>query len=308
MKYALFFRRSAHLAALFGSFLVLTACGEKANSPAHTGQWVAKVNGQEITIHQVNVELNNAGPAVAGMPAEVAQRRVVETIVERQLLVDAAVKAKQDREPDVIQAIEQAKQQIIAQAYLRKTLGSHLAPSQDDISEYYNKNPDLFAKRKQFEMRQLSVDSTAFNDALAQAVDSAKSIDDVETSFSAKNVKFVKGRILRTSTDLPPQMRESMDKLLGGKPFVIHNGPNVIVATMSVIGEAPLSLQEAAPQIAQYLANTRGRDATAAEIARLRKDAHIEYQTGYGPAAPDASKTASNETSSAVDRAAAGLR
>jgi EpsD family peptidyl-prolyl cis-trans isomerase len=308
MKYASFFRCSAHVTALLGSFLLLTACGQKATSSNHNGQWVAKVNDKEITVHQVNAELSNAGASVADMPAEVAQRRMVEAIVERQLLVDAAVKAKQDRDPEVMQTIEQAKQQIIAQAYLRKTLGSRLTPSQADVSDYYNKNPDLFAKRKQLEMRQLSVDNAAFNDDLAQAVDSAKSLDDVESSFNAKNVKFVKGRVLRTSTDLPPQMRENMDKLISGKPFVVRTGSNVIVGTMSVTGEAPVNLQEAAPQIAQYLINTRGREASAAEIARLRKDAHIEYKTGYGPAAPDANKTASKDTSSAVDRAAAGLR
>lgn len=302
MKYVSIFRRGAHVTALLGSVLILAACGEKTSSSTHTGQWVAKINNQEITVHQVNVELSNAGPAVAGIPPDVAQRRMLETILERQLLVDAAVKNKQDREPEVMQAIEQAKQQIIAQAYLRKTLGSRVTPSQADINDYYNKNPDLFAKRKQFEMRQLTIDSSVLNDDLTKAIDNAKSIEDVEAAFDGKNVKFLKNRIVRTTTDLPPQMRESMDKLLGGKPFVIRTGPTVIVATISVIGEAPLTLPEASPQIAQYLATTREREAAAAEIARLRKEAHIEYKTGYGPA------TARTETSSAVDHAATGLR
>lgn len=311
MKHQLFTGHPAHVTVVLTSMLVaisliLSACSDKSVAPA--GQWVAKVNDHEITVHQVNAELSNAGPAATGLPADVVQRRMVDAIVERQLLVDAAAREKLDRAPEVTQAIEQARQQIIAQAYVRKTLGVNLAPSPGDISDYYDKNPDLFAKRKQLEMRQLSVDNAAVDDHMARIVDAARTLDDVEAAFTANHVKFVKGRLLRTGSDFPPPMRANMDKLLSGKPFVLRTGAGVTVATMSVSGEAPVSLQEATPEIAQYLVNARGRDATHAELTRLRKEAQIEYKSGYGPAIVPAEKSVSNALSAPVDRAAAGLR
>nr|WP_314544164.1 EpsD family peptidyl-prolyl cis-trans isomerase [uncultured Massilia sp.] len=307
------------MAALLAGLLALGGCGDKSAAGGPAGQWVARVNDREITVHQVNAELNGAG-AGAALPAEAAQRRAVESLVDRRLLVDAALEAKQDREPETMQAIELAREQIIAQSYLRKTMGQPPRPTPGEVGAYFDANPDLFAKRKQYEMRQIAVDTAVFDTVLKGAVDGARSLEDVEAAFAARDVRFATERAMRTGADMPPAMRAKLDTLVGGKPFVIRTNAKVLVATLSYVGEAPVSLAEATPQIEQRLLATRVRDAAMTEVARLRKQARIEYKDGYGPVQANPANPANPagpantvvgdaaDALSSVDRAAPGLR
>lgn len=312
---------AALLAGLLAGFLALGGCGDKPAAGGPAGQWVARVNDREITVHQVNAELSagltGAGAAAAALPAEAAQRRAVESLVDRRLLVDAALEAKQDREPETMQAIELAREQIIAQSYLRKTMGQPPKPTPAEVGAYFDANPDLFAKRKQYEMRQIAVDTAVFDTVLKGAVDGARSLEDVEAAFAARDVKFATERAMRTGADMPPAMRAKLDTLVGGKPFVIRTNAKVLVATLSHVGEAPVSLAEATPQIEQRLLAMRVRDAAMTEVARLRKQARIEYKDGYGPVQVNPANPAgpantvvgdAADALSSVDRAAPGLR
>lgn len=296
-------RRVGRNSLALASLLALAACGQKSDAPAPTGQWVAKVNEREITVHQVNAEMNglNAG----ALPAAAAQRRVVDSLVERRLLVDAAAKTGAERTPEVLLAIEKAKEQIIAQHYLRQTVGAPKKPSAAEVSEYFKQHPALFAERKQYDMRQLVVETAQFTDEVKRKVDTAATLDEVEAALSAANIKFAKGRTLRTSAEMPAPMLGKLEALSSGKPFVVRAPANVVIATMSFVKDVPVTQQEATPQIEQYLANASAQKAASAEIARLRKEAKLEYKPGYGP---DTATAAAGANTAAVDRAAVGLR
>jgi EpsD family peptidyl-prolyl cis-trans isomerase len=71
------------------------------------GQALASVNGDEITVLQLNEELQRAG--VQAGQQEVASKRLLEGLIDRQLLVAEATKEKLDRDPKVVQAIERAR-------------------------------------------------------------------------------------------------------------------------------------------------------------------------------------------------------
>ncbi len=83
-----------------------------------------------------------------------------EALVDRQLLVNEAVHEKLDRDPNVVRAIERAKAQILAQAYLQSKLSSAAKPVQGrDRTPIMRAHPELFAQRRMFEMRQFVVAS-----------------------------------------------------------------------------------------------------------------------------------------------------
>lgn len=280
-------------AALAACLLALAACGDKSTASGRNGQWVAKVDDREITVHQVNAELNG----VTGASPEASQRRAVATLVDRRLLVDAAIAAKQDRDPETMQAIELAKDQIIAQAYLRKTMGTPDKPTADEVSAYFKANPALFAQRRQYEMRQLALDPALFDTTLQGIVEGARSLDEIASAFAARNVVFAQERVMRTSAELPAPMRAQLDSLAGGRPFVLKTPASTIVATLTQVGDIPLGLQEATPQIEQALAMAHARELATEEVARLRQGARIEYKDGYGP--PPAPAIALNARSDA---------
>ena len=111
------------------------------------------VDGAEITVLQLNEELQRSN--VPAAQQETATKQLLESLVDRQLLQNQAAKEKIDRDPKVMQAVERAKALIVAQAYMQKKIGTITRPSKEELEEYFNKNPQFFTQRKQFDMKHL---------------------------------------------------------------------------------------------------------------------------------------------------------
>jgi len=150
----------------------LSACGSKEKK---AGQALVRVNGEEITVLQINDELSRAG--VQPGQQEAATKQLIESMIDRQLILAEAMRNKIDRTPDVIKAIERTKAQIIAQAYLQSITSKISKPSKVEIDDYFQKHPEYFSQRKQLDIKQLVIATKDFNDKLKLVVDSAKSLD-----------------------------------------------------------------------------------------------------------------------------------
>ena len=100
--------------ALAGMLVVfVSACSSKAEQKP--GQALASVNGEEITVMQLNDELSRSNAPATQQ--EAARKQALEALIDRQLLIGEAAKEKVDRDPRVVQAIERARSVILAQAY-----------------------------------------------------------------------------------------------------------------------------------------------------------------------------------------------
>ena len=111
----------------------LAACG---NKDKQAGQSLVRVNGQDITVLQLNDELQRAN--VQADKQEAASKQLLESLIDRQLILGEAMRDKIDRSPQVVQAIERAKAQIIAQAYLQGITSKVAKPSKAEIDDYYH--------------------------------------------------------------------------------------------------------------------------------------------------------------------------
>src|SRR5690606_37345712 len=108
--------------------VMLVACGGDKEGGKPAGQSVARVNGEDITVHQLNAELERVPP---GQP--VSRKDVLDGLIGRQLLLQQAKKEKADRDPRVLQAIERSKDQILVQHYLQEKIGKPAQPSEAEI-------------------------------------------------------------------------------------------------------------------------------------------------------------------------------
>src|SRR5262245_26675623 len=96
---------------------MLAACGgEPPNEPS---QVVARVNDSEITVTQLRLALAAKGNEAA---TPETTRQVLEGLVNEQLLIDAALRNELDRDPLVMQALESARRQLLARAYLERNV------------------------------------------------------------------------------------------------------------------------------------------------------------------------------------------
>jgi peptidyl-prolyl cis-trans isomerase C len=262
----------------------LSACGNKAEKKP--GQALASVNGEEITVMQLNEELTRVNPQAAQQ--EAARKQLLEALIDRQLLQGEAVKEKMDRDPKVVQAVERARATIVAQAYLQKRVGTIARPTKTEVEAYYSQNPQFFAERKQFDMRQLVLTTSDINDEVKKTIDSSKSLDEVAVWLDAQKIRYARGQLTRSSTDLPPELSKRLLAMPKGQMFIIREGARSLLISIAEVKDAPLTLEQAGAQIEQFLMNKKNKEAAEVELKRLRSTAKIEYMNQPAGATPAA--------------------
>src|SRR5712664_1669722 len=123
------------------ALVALSSCG-KADVKKASGQIVAKVNGDEISVHQINNAIARSN-AIPPDEAKQAAAQTLERIVDQELLVQKALKDKLDRDPQIMQSIEDAKRQILARAYIERAAAASSMESWEEIAGWGNRQHRL---------------------------------------------------------------------------------------------------------------------------------------------------------------------
>jgi peptidyl-prolyl cis-trans isomerase C len=267
----------------------LSACGSKDKK---AGQSLVRVDSEEITMLQINDELKRAG--VQAGQQEAASKPLLESLIDRQLVLAEAMRNKIDRTPEVMQAIERAKAQIIAQAYLQNIVSKTAKPSKAEIDDYFQKHPEFFTKRKEFDFKQLVFANKNFSDELKLFIDSAKSLDEVAAWMDRHGVQYARGQTTRSTADLPQPAVAKLLELPEGELFLVNEGSNRVLNIITSIKDSPVTAMNAAPQIEQFLINKMSKEAAEVEIAHLRSLAKIEYLNASAPVAAPAQAAAAD--------------
>lgn len=308
----------AHGAMLLMLTLGLSACGGDKKKEA--SQSLVRVNGEEITVLQLNEELGRTPPQATPVAQEAARKQVLEALVDRQLLQNEATTNKLDRDPKVMQAIERAKAQILAQSYLQSRVSKIAKPTQSEINDYFAKHPEFFTQRKSFDMHQLVIATKDFSDPLRVIIDNAKSLEEVALWLDGNKVQYARNQMTRTTADLPPPLVAKLQGMKKGQLFVIKENDRSLLVGLNDVKDSPVTAEAAAPQIEQYLRNQKSQDAAKDELARLRSVAKLEYlnktdgeKDKTAVAAPVAAPAATTATDSASNagnmaRGVAGLK
>lgn len=271
-KAAVSLRHGLAAKALISAVLLMAvaACSEKKASSG-SSQVVANVDGQEITIHQVNNELARTG-------GREVTKQLLDGLVARQLLVNAARKDKLDIDPAVLADMERARNLVLAQSYVARKLKAPARPSEQDIEDLYRKNPDWFAQRRQYEFSQLVIAGTNLTPELNNLMEQpGKRLEDIVSWLDGHRIQYARQQVVKTSADLPLQMNASLKNMERGALFVVIEGPTAILTSLQDIKSVPVSLAVATPQIQQYLMAQRQSQDSEQLVDRLKKDAKIEY-------------------------------
>jgi peptidyl-prolyl cis-trans isomerase C len=250
----------------------VSACGDKENM---AGQALVRVNGDEITILQLNDEIKRAGMKTDMQDAE--KKHLLESLIDRQLLTEEGSRINIDRTPEVLQTIERAKSQIISDAYLDFIVSKIAPPTEEEIDEYFQAHPEYFAQRKQFDMDQIIMATKDLDDEFKKFINSSKSLDEVAAWLDMHHVRYARGQLSRSSTDLPEPVITKLREMKKDQIFIINQGDNSLLSSIANVKDSPVTAQDAAPQIKQYLINKKSKQAADAEVARLRSLAKIEY-------------------------------
>lgn len=307
--------------AIFAAALI-TGCG-KGDDKKPATQVAAKVNGDEISVHQINAALTQGG-AYTGDPKD-AGRQALERLIDQQLLVQKALEAKLDREPGVLTAMENARRQILAQAYIERTLGENTLPTSDEIKKYYAAHPEIFGKRRLYRFQEVlaAVENEQQMQALQARLEKNENVRDLTAWLREKGIKFSMSFSMKASEQLPRNLLPKLANMKQGDVMFYPAGNRALVVQLTGWQELPMSEPEAAPYIAQALLTQKRGEQASEELKRLRTAAKVEYVGDYAKAAeapakseaapaakaeaPKAADTAKND-SSHIDKGLTGLK
>jgi EpsD family peptidyl-prolyl cis-trans isomerase len=282
---------------LAASAVLLAGCGAKKDKAA--SQVAARVNKEEISVHQINFVLQQQR-GLRPEQAEVAGRQVLERLVDQELAVQKAQELKLEREPRVLQQIEAARREIIARAYFEKSGEAAPKPSAEEIKKYYDDKPALFKERRIYTIQELAIEAKPEQiDALRAQLQSAKSITDFAESLKAKGMRFSANQAVRPAEQLPLNMLDGFAKMKDGQAVLTPTATGAQVIVLSGSRSEPVDEARAKPAIEQFLLNDAKRKVIEADMKAMRAAAKVEYVGKFAEgaasapaaAAPDAAAT-----------------
>lgn len=258
--------------------LALAACGGGGGGEEKKAtQVAAKVNKDEITVHQVNQSLprlNNPTEA----QAKAASKQVLERLVDQQLLIQKAMEQKLDRDPQIMTAIENARREILARAYVERVMANASKPSTDEVKKFYAEHPELFSERRLYRLQEVTVRLTPEQDKkMREALPGLKTLQDVANYAKANNLPANANSVVRAAEQLPMEFAARLYKLKDGE-IVAVPGPGGIAVVQLVQSQAqPLDEAKATPFIEQFIQNKARMELAQNEVKNLRAAAKIEY-------------------------------
>jgi EpsD family peptidyl-prolyl cis-trans isomerase len=270
--------------------LALTGCGDKQKPEAKpTAQVAATVNGDEITVHQLNHELSKLGNLDPEQSKQAAAK-VLNSMVDQQLLVQKAIADKLDADPQVLQAIEASRRQILAQALIQRMTLGQAKPDDAELADYYAQHPELFAERRIYRLQEINVQVTPENVEMVKGqLQETKNLGDFINWLKAQNIPARAVQSTKTAEQLPLELLPRLHQLKDGQAmtFASPNGLNILVVASSETH--PMTPEQARPTIERFLDNAKKRGAAEAELKRLKETAKIDYLGEYAAAKPVAS-------------------
>ncbi|WP_245643510.1 EpsD family peptidyl-prolyl cis-trans isomerase [Roseateles chitosanitabidus] len=266
----------------------LVACG--GGSGAKASQTAAKVNKEEITVHQINFVLQTQ-PNLKPEQVDGASRQVLERLIDQELAVQKAQDLKLDRDPRVVQQIETAKREIIARAYAAHVGETASKPSEQDIHKYYVENPALFAERRIYSLQEINIEAKpeqreAIRDRLQGGAN--KSMQEFLEGLKTDGLRFTGSQAVRAAEQIPLQNLDAIARLKDGQ-FIMNATPGgVVVLFLAGSQRQPYTEAQARPSIEQFLLNQRRTELLAKDIKAMRENAKIEYVGKFAEAAASA--------------------
>ncbi|MDP2006735.1 MAG: EpsD family peptidyl-prolyl cis-trans isomerase [Rubrivivax sp.] len=286
---------------VLASAALLSACGGGDKGASQTA---AKVNKDEVTVHQINFVLQQQR-GLKPEQAEAAGRQVLERLIDQQLALQKVDDLKLDRDPRVVQQLEAARREILARAYAEKVGEAAPKPTADEVKKYYDEKPALFRDRRVYSIQEIAIEAQPDQVAeLREKLAASSNINAFIEYLKAKELRFTGNQAVRSAEQLPLNSLDTFARMKDGQALIVPNANGAQVVVLAGSRSQPVSEEQARPAIEQFLTNERKRKLVEEDLKALRAAAKLEYVGKFAEAAASAPAAAA---SAAATAASAGL-
>lgn len=265
--------------------LGLAACGDRKKGAS---QVAAKVNKEEISVHQINFQLQQQR-GLKPEQADAAGRQVLDKLIDQELAVQRAQEMKLDRDPRVVQQLEASRREILSRAYLEKVAEAAPRPSAEEVNKYYEDMPSLFQNRRIYSIQEIAIEARPDQiPTLRTQLQGSKNVNDFIEYLKANNFRFVGNQAVRPAEQLPLTLVDAFSKLKDGQSMLVPNANGAQVYVVAASRSEPIDEMRARSAIEQFLVNDAKRRLVEAELKSMRSTAKIEYVGKFAEAAASA--------------------
>lgn len=259
---------------------------ESAGSRTKATQVAARVNGQEVTVHQVNDRLAvlpvGAGAGAGGGGSGTAEapppERALRQLIELTLIEQEAKAQGLEQDPAVLRQLQLARLDVLARAWAQQ-LGDEDAPiTPEEMRRYYDDHPAWFAQRRVFHVQDLRCEGgPAADGELGRSLGAVRHPEDVQRLMVQAGHRCRLTATHLGGEQIPAELHARLMQLQPGQSVAVPAGPAARWWWLQARLEQPISWSQAQPLIERGLSAQRRGQRVRQELERLRTQARIEY-------------------------------
>ena len=276
-------RKTFSFMLLASAAIGLAACGNSGSDGIPEGQTVARVDGKDVTIHELNAELRGA-QLPSGDARKPFEQAALQRIIDRRILADLAREKKLNDSPDFVLLKQRAEETVLVELLQQSIASSTKKPTIQEAKSFITANPTLFANRKV-----LTVDQIVFqvpkDQKKIQELAPLKSMTDVEKWLIDNGIQYRRQPTQLDTLQVPPEMASKIVNLPAGEVFVVPTNGAISANVITDSKPQPVSGDEANNIAMRMLANKAVAAAASKELeaeVKKRRDA-VTYQKGFAP-------------------------
>ena len=251
----------------------MTACTDNDQAPT---QVAAMVNGEEISIYQVEEALHQTGLTGDDKNKQVMPQ--LSRLIEQSLILQQAKADKLERDPDIITALEVAKRQILTEQWLQRKMKSVKKPSTEEIDEFYSTHPELFEKHKIFQLKELFLDTSVVNmEKIDQLISDTDDVNILEQNLEKQKIPFTANMVTTMAEQLPMDRLSVLSTVPFGRYIKVIGDKGVLIQGVLSTKETPITKEKATALIEVFLYNKARAKESNTLIKQLQDTANIKY-------------------------------
>lgn len=275
--------RALPLAPALAFVIAVGVTGAAWAQNAGDDEVVARVNGEEIHLSDVDAAMADLPPQYANMPRETLMQGIVEQLINRELAVQQARKLDLQDQAEVKRVMETLQERVLEQAFYRRAVERKV--TEEAVRRRYEQDRESLVSDKKVRARHILVKT---REEAAQLIQELQGGADFAKLASEKSIGPSKSK----GGDLGFFTRDQMVAPFANTAFNLGKGEISQAPVQTQYGWHVIKvedIQEAAPprfeDVREELRGKIADEVIDAELESLRKDARIErLDAGAAPA------------------------